>query len=191
MLDLGPVTTQHHGGQLQFGPDGLLYASTGTGDGTQPGAILRFDPRRPQPEVYATGLRNPWRFSFHRGTLLIGDVGDHTAEEVDVVPAGAAPGTDFGWPAVEGHGRAGAARARPPPRRRLVRDHRRLRAARPLPLRRPLLGQAVERAAQAAARSTTPARSASPCPTSSRSAATRAVAIYAVSFVGRVYRLTR
>ena len=104
VLDLGPVTTQHHGGQLQFGPDGLLYASTGTGDGSKPGTILRFDPRRPQPEVYATGLRNPWRFSFHRGTLLIGDVGDRTAEEIDVVPAGAAPGTDFGWPAVEGEG---------------------------------------------------------------------------------------
>jgi len=104
VLDLGPVTTQHHGGQLQFGPDGLLYASTGTGDGSHPGAILRFDPRRPRPEVYATGLRNPWRFSFHRGALLIGDVGDHTAEEIDVVPAGAAPGMDFGWPAVEGEG---------------------------------------------------------------------------------------
>jgi hypothetical protein len=104
VLDLGPVTTQHHGGQLQFGPDGLLYASTGTGDGPGPGAILRFDPRRPRPEVYATGLRNPWRFSFHRGALFIGDVGDRTAEEVNVVPAGAPPGTDFGWPAFEGAG---------------------------------------------------------------------------------------
>jgi len=104
VLDLGPATTQHHGGQLQFGPDGLLYASTGTGDGTQPGTIIRFDPRRPRPQVYATGLRNPWRFSFHRGALLIGDVGDRTWEEVDVVPAGAAPGTDFGWPAIEGPG---------------------------------------------------------------------------------------
>ena len=104
VLDLGPATTQHHGGQLQFGPDGLLYASTGTGDGTKPGTILRFNPRRPRPEVYATGLRNPWRFSFHRGALLIGDVGDRTWEEVDVVPAGATAGTDFGWPAVEGPG---------------------------------------------------------------------------------------
>jgi len=104
VLDLGPATTQHHGGQLQFGRDGLLYASTGTGDGTRPGQILRFDPRNPQPQVYATGLRNPWRFSFHRGALLIGDVGDKRWEEVDVVPAGAVPGTDFGWPAVEGPG---------------------------------------------------------------------------------------
>jgi glucose/arabinose dehydrogenase len=104
VLDLGPATTQHHGGQLQFGPDGLLYASTGTGDGTRPGQILRFDPRAPRPEAYATGLRNPWRFSFHRGALLIGDVGDRAWEEVDLVPAGSAPGTDFGWPAVEGPG---------------------------------------------------------------------------------------
>ena len=104
VLDLGPAPTQHHGGQLQFGPDGLLYASTGMGDGSHVGQILRFDPLHPRPEVYATGLRNPWRFSFHAGTLLIGDVGDHAWEEVDVVPAGAAPGTDFGWPAVEGPG---------------------------------------------------------------------------------------
>ena len=113
VLDLGPVSTQHHGGQLQFGPDGLLYASTGTGDGTRPGTIIRFDPRRPRPEVYATGLRNPWRFSFHRGALLIGDVGDHAWEEVDVVPRGAAPGTDFGWPAVEGPGGRGSSRRSP------------------------------------------------------------------------------
>jgi glucose/arabinose dehydrogenase len=104
VLDLGPVTTQHHGGQLQFGPDGLLYASTGTGEGPGPGTILRFDPRHPRPEVYATGLRNPWRFSFDRGSLLIGDVGDRTWEEVDLVPSGAPAGTDFGWPAVEGPG---------------------------------------------------------------------------------------
>jgi glucose/arabinose dehydrogenase len=103
LVDLGKVGLQHHGGQLQFGPDGLLYASTGAGDDGI-GQILRFDPRHPHPEVYATGLRNPWRFSFHRGTLLIGDVGDHTWEEIDVVPPGAAPGTDFGWPAFEGPG---------------------------------------------------------------------------------------
>ena len=100
VLDLGPAATQHHGGQLQFGPDGLLYASTGIGDDpAASGRILRFDPRRPEPEVYATGLRNPWRFSFHRRTLLIGDVGEDRAEEIDIATA---PGADFGWPAYEG-----------------------------------------------------------------------------------------
>jgi hypothetical protein len=104
VLDLGEVGLQHHGGQLQFGPDGLLYASTGAGEHGGVGQILRFDPRDPHPEVYATGLRNPWRFSFSRGALLIGDVGNHTWEEVDVIPRGTSPGTDFGWPAVEGPG---------------------------------------------------------------------------------------
>jgi glucose/sorbosone dehydrogenase len=100
VLDLGPAASQHHGGQLQFGPDGLLYASTGIGDDPAArGEILRFDPRRPEPEVYATGLRNPWRFSFHRRTMLIGDVGDRAVEEIDIATA---PGTDFGWPAYEG-----------------------------------------------------------------------------------------
>jgi glucose/sorbosone dehydrogenase len=100
VLDLGPATSQHHGGQLQFGPDGLLYASTGIGDDpAASGKILRFDPRRPEPEIYATGLRNPWRFSFHRRTMLIGDVGENAFEEIDVATA---PGADFGWPAYEG-----------------------------------------------------------------------------------------
>ena len=106
VLDLGPVGTQHHGGQLQFGPDGLLYVSTGTDTPRYPGSLLRLDPRRrpAQPEVYATGLRNPWRFSFDRGTgaLLIGDVGDQAVEEVDLLPPGAPAGADFGWPAFEG-----------------------------------------------------------------------------------------
>ena len=112
LLDLGPATTQHHGGQLQFGPDGLLYVSTGMGDGPGAGGLLRLDPRRRplEPERYATGLRNPWRFSFDRatGTLLIGDVGDHVAEEVDVLAPRAPAGTDFGWPAFEGDRRTGA-----------------------------------------------------------------------------------
>ena len=113
VLDLGEAPSQHHGGQLQFGPDGLLYVSTGMGDDPavsqdpdQPGGkILRLDPLRPRPEVYALGLRNPWRFSFHRGTVLIGDVGDREVEEIDVIPAGAPAGTNFGWPAYEGNER--------------------------------------------------------------------------------------
>ena len=114
VLDLGPATTVHHGGQLAF-HEGLLYVSTGIGntpqvsqDPLEPGGkILRLDPavRPARPEVYALGLRNPWRFSFDRGTLFIGDVGEDAAEEIDVVPAGAAPGTNFGWPAFEGRTR--------------------------------------------------------------------------------------
>ncbi|HEX2029757.1 MAG TPA: PQQ-dependent sugar dehydrogenase [Nitriliruptorales bacterium] len=55
------------------------------------------------PEVWAYGLRNPWRFSFDRGTgdLLIGDVGQSAREEIDVRPAGGG-GANFGWPAMEG-----------------------------------------------------------------------------------------
>jgi glucose/arabinose dehydrogenase len=121
ILDLGAVSTQHHGGQLQFGPDGMLYVSTGMNDepaasqdpASPAGKILRVDVRAAQPvaEVYALGLRNPWRFSFDRrtGALFIGDVGEGHAEEIDVIPAGTAPGTNFGWPAFEGRRRRDAA----------------------------------------------------------------------------------
>ena len=113
ILDLGAAATQHHGGQLQFGPDGLLYVSTGMNeepwssqDPAQPGGkILRVDPRPAQPvaEVYALGLRNPWRFSFDRrtGAMFIGDVGGGYADEIDVILPGAAAGTNFGWPMFE------------------------------------------------------------------------------------------
>jgi hypothetical protein len=114
ILDLGTATTQHHGGQLQFGRDGRLYVSTGMGD--EPGAsqdpadprgkLLRLDPRMPgaPPEVVALGLRNPWRFSFDRltGLLWIGDVGGSRREEVDVLDPAAAGPVNFGWPFAEG-----------------------------------------------------------------------------------------
>src|SRR5215211_7790432 len=89
----------HNGGQLAFGPDGLLYVSTGDGGGTRDqlrngqnrrsllGKILRIDVSRSgaRPRVYAYGLRNPFRFSFDRSTgdLAIGDVGQDAIEEVD------------------------------------------------------------------------------------------------------------
>ncbi len=108
--------TNHVGGQLAFGPDGYLYAGVGDGglqgdpmnraqDPAQLlGKILRIDPRGTAPDqhvippgnapgaapqVWALGLRNPWRFSFDRvtGALLIGDVGYATWEEIDLLPA--------------------------------------------------------------------------------------------------------
>jgi hypothetical protein len=111
----------HNGGQLQFGPDGMLYVSTGDNQvsanaqrlGDNPhGKILRLNPRtggpapgNPHGLIWAYGLRNPWRFSFDRetGDIAIGDVGLTTWEEIDW---GAAPrrarNVNFGWPVSEG-----------------------------------------------------------------------------------------
>jgi glucose/arabinose dehydrogenase len=117
VLDLGRATTKHHGGQLEFGPDGLLYVSTGMtnepGSSQDPrslrGKIVRLDPRRgpAEPELVALGLRNPWRFSFDRPSkaLLIGEVGEHAVEEVDVLASNATLPVNFGWPVYEGHDR--------------------------------------------------------------------------------------
>jgi glucose/arabinose dehydrogenase len=57
-----------------------------------------------QPEIWALGLRNPWRFSFDRGTgdLYIGDVGQGAFEEIDFQPAGSAGGQNYGWNLMEG-----------------------------------------------------------------------------------------
>jgi glucose/arabinose dehydrogenase len=105
-----PENSNHNGGQLQFGPDGLLYWSTGDdavganaqNTGSLLGKILRLDPRQvpAQPEIWALGLRNPWRFSFDRatGTAYIADVGESTWEEVNV----GVPGADYGWNDCEG-----------------------------------------------------------------------------------------
>jgi len=108
-----PLATNHNGGQLAFGPDGLLYVGTGDGgtqgdpegDAQNPasllGKILRVDPNGGAPAVWALGLRNPWRFSFDRatGTMVIGDVGGGANEEVDAAPPG---GGNFGWATCEG-----------------------------------------------------------------------------------------
>jgi glucose/arabinose dehydrogenase len=121
----------HNGGALEFGPDGYLYIATGDGgsagdpeDRAQNrdallGKLLRIDVdgRSPyeipgdnpfvdgggRPEIWAYGLRNPWRFSFDRvtGTLWIGDVGQSAREEINRVRSRAA-GLDYGWNEMEG-----------------------------------------------------------------------------------------
>jgi glucose/arabinose dehydrogenase len=106
----------HNGGQLQFGPDGELYVSVGdggTGGATAQdpanlnGKLLRADPHPGAvPQVWSSGLRNPFRFSFDHldGALTIGDVGEGTREEIDYSPlsAGSGRGLNFGWPCREG-----------------------------------------------------------------------------------------
>ncbi len=122
--------SNHNGGQLQFGRDGMLYVSTGDGGSTPEtaqdansllGKILRVSPATGAAapgnpfgtRVWAYGLRNPWRFSFDRATgdMFIGDVGDGQREEIDRLPAGAA-GANFGWACIEGTRSTGAC---PPP----------------------------------------------------------------------------
>lgn len=118
LLSIPHPLSNHNGGQLAFGPDGSLFVGTGDGGGAgdperdalDPDSLLGklltldVDEATPEPSVYALGLRNPWRFSFDRqtGDLWIGDVGQDSLEEIDFLPAGSPPGTDFGWPAYEG-----------------------------------------------------------------------------------------
>ncbi len=91
-------------------------------DGTQgrlPYRIPRTNPYRTKagipPEIYAIGLRNPWRFSFDRtrGDLWIGDVGQNSVEEVDFVPKGKARGVNFGWKRFEGRSKFSSTRLGP------------------------------------------------------------------------------
>jgi glucose/arabinose dehydrogenase len=110
----------HNGGQLQFGPDGLLYVGMGDGgSGGDPGnraqnlavrlgKLLRIDPRKPGARwsVAGLGLRNPWRFSFDRqtGDLWIGDVGQNRFEEIDLRTRAQLPRRwNYGWPLREGN----------------------------------------------------------------------------------------
>lgn len=106
----------HHGGQLQFGSAGVLWAAVGDGSllpvaddpATRRGKILRIGhpaSARPRAEIWASGLRNPYRFSIDRaaGILVVGDVGRDTSEEIDVLPLTGAPPGDLGWPRCEGN----------------------------------------------------------------------------------------
>ena len=114
--------SNHNGGQLQFGPDGLLYAGTGDGgSGGDPhnhsqnlssrlGKMLRINvnKRGARWQVAGYGLRNPWRFSFDRLTkdLYIGDVGQDHWEEVDVrTPRQWRGLNNYGWRVWEGRSR--------------------------------------------------------------------------------------
>jgi glucose/arabinose dehydrogenase len=138
VLDVAQPQANHNGGEVTFGPDGLLYIGLGDGGaegdphgprgngqslGTMLGKLLRIDPRRSggrpysvpasnpfvqrggaRPEIYAYGLRNPWRFSFDRrtGDLSIGDVGQDHWEEIDFARRGRARGVNYGWRPFEG-----------------------------------------------------------------------------------------
>ena len=132
LLQIPDREVNHNGGNLIFGADGYLYAGTGDEGGQgwrwnnsqDPGVyfgkILRLDVDAEAPyaipednpfvdndeylpEIWAMGLRNPWRFNFDpaTGDMFIGDVGDLTYESVYRVPAGES-GLNFGWPVVEG-----------------------------------------------------------------------------------------
>lgn len=125
--------SNHNGGDIKFGPDGYLYIALGDGGaGGDPhgngqnldtllGKLLRIDPSGAEPyaipsdnpfvgdpsargEIWAYGLRNPWRFSFDSGTgdLLIGDVGQSDWEEIDRAPASSEGGENYGWSQMEG-----------------------------------------------------------------------------------------
>lgn len=125
--------SNHNGGDIRFGPDGYLYIALGDGgSGGDPhgngqnldtllGKMLRIDPQGGKPyaiprdnpfvndpnakdEIWAYGLRNPWRFSFdaRTGDLLIADVGQNDWEEIDWAPAKSGGGENYGWSQMEG-----------------------------------------------------------------------------------------
>jgi glucose/arabinose dehydrogenase len=130
VMEIAEPYSNHNGGQLAFGPDGYLYIGLGDGGGggdpygngqnlgTVLGSILRIDVRGlsggyeipadnpfvdsegARAEIWAFGLRNPWRFSFdsETGLLWAGDVGQGSWEEIDVITGGA----NYGWNIMEG-----------------------------------------------------------------------------------------
>ena len=132
ILALTQRRRNHNGGMLQFGPDGMLYIFLGDeggagdpfGNGQNPetlhGSILRIDVDGGDPyaipddnpfageegargEIWAIGVRNPWRstFDFADNVLYVADVGQNEREEINAVPAGEA-GLNYGWNTMEG-----------------------------------------------------------------------------------------
>jgi glucose/arabinose dehydrogenase len=133
IFTLAQPASNHNGGDVALGPDGLLYLALGDGGGsgdpagnaqdlrTPLGSMVRIDPRSGDPyaiprdnpfvrragaadEIYAYGLRNPWRFSFDRETahLWIADVGQGAREEINRVTLDEGRGANFGWNLREG-----------------------------------------------------------------------------------------
>lgn len=123
----------HNGGWISFGPDGMLYIGNGDGgSGNDPknngqsletllGKILRIDvstktgyrvpadnpfvnKKKVKPEIWAYGVRNPWRCSFDRktGDFWMGDVGQNHLEEINFMPRGKGSGANYGWRLREG-----------------------------------------------------------------------------------------
>lgn len=134
LLTLQQEYGNHKGGELQFGPDGYLYVGIGDGGGSGDphnrgqdkntffGKILRIDVSKgdpysvpdtnpfvkttaAKPEIWAYGLRNPWRFSFDRasGDMYLADVGQNAYEEINFQPAGSKGGQNYGWRCYEGN----------------------------------------------------------------------------------------
>ncbi len=150
LLRIGQPSSNHNGGNLAFGADGMLYVGSGDGGAagdpanlaqdldTLLGKLLRIDVDAADPgreyavpadnpfagdapsgcsescvdppcgstcdEIWAYGLRNPWRFAFDRasGDLYVGDVGQNSWEEIDYQPAASAGGENYGWRRMEG-----------------------------------------------------------------------------------------
>jgi len=134
ILFIEQPAANHNGGLILFGQDGYLYIGMGDGGGgnsqngqrqdTLLGKMLRIDVNQTmgdqgyliprdnpfvnapdtRPEIWASGLRNPWRFSFDRmsGDLYIGDVGSGTYEEISFQPANSKGGENYGWSLMEG-----------------------------------------------------------------------------------------
>ncbi len=134
ILEVDQHQWNHNGGCLKFGPDGYLYIGFGDGGGandtgnyaqntqTLLGKMLRIDVDNGSPysvpasnpfvgnddvldEIWAIGLRNPWRFSFdsETGDLWIGDVGQNVWEEINFQPANSPGGENYGWRCYEGN----------------------------------------------------------------------------------------